>query len=146
MPDTIRIITAASGSRRRANPTLKSPEVIHVKICCDNTRDSGGSASSRHTATSDTANEPAIAAHAAAPAAALLIRRPKLAFSRNPANGNSGMRSSITRNHEDAKTRTCRSLVGAFVLSWPSFLPFQLREHVRVERLAVPEQPDDDGE
>src|SRR5438046_381148 len=99
------------------------------------TRASGACASRIRTAASDAANDPAIAAHAMAPDKALLRRRPRPAFSRNPRNGKSGIRRSMQCNHEDTKTRKRKSSS-----------PFQLREHVGVERLAVTEQCDDDRE
>src|SRR5437867_1851878 len=131
MPDTTRIMTDDNGSSRSENGTVRSPDAIHVNTGWLTTRDAASSRRSPQTIASDTANAPAIAAQATAPAAALLIRRPKLAFSRNPTNGRSGIRRSIKRNHEDTKRA-------------PSFSPFQLGEHVGVERLPVTEERDDD--
>src|SRR5882757_2379589 len=125
MPDTTRIITVESGSRRSAKATLKSPDVIHENTCCTMARDSGARARSRQTAARDTTKEPSIAAQATAPAAALLMRRPKLAFSRKPRNGRSGISSNMGRR---------------------AVSPFELRKRVGVERLAMPEQADDNGE
>src|SRR5258707_195559 len=114
-------------------------------------RDSAGCWTSCHTAASDSANEPAIAPHATAPDAALLRRRPRLAFTRKPSNGRSGISRSITkmqpRRHEDTKTNTKkpRGLLRAFVLSWSrQASPFQAREGVWIERLLVAEQGDHD--
>ena len=79
-------------------------------------RDSGGSAErAARPATSDTANEPAIAAQATAPDAALPSRRPRLAFSRKPRNGKQrNQQQHVKRNHEDTKTRSRKVF---FVLS-----------------------------
>src|ERR1700730_14519652 len=88
-------------------------------------RDGGGRPTSLQTATTATPNDAIIEPQARAPAAALLTRRPRKAFSRNPANGNSGIRTSISARFP---------------------LPFQRRERVRVERLAMPEETDHDGE
>src|SRR5580765_2240916 len=115
-------MTADSGSTRRANATVKSPDEIHVKTRWTIARASGSSAASRHTTTAETRNDPSIAAQATAPAAALLRRRPKLAFTRKPMNGSSGISKSIR----------C--------------LPFECREGVGVQRFLVPEQRDDDCE
>src|SRR6266851_7350421 len=110
IPVTTRIITADSGSSRSVKPAVKSPDEIQVNTRPTIARESGGSATSRHTASSDTANEPAIAPHAMAPAAALLTRRPKPAFTRKPRSGRSGINSSITkmqpRKHEARKKDT----------------------------------------
>src|SRR5690349_8496352 len=119
MPVTTRIITADSGSRRSAKAALKSPEVIQVNSCWTMARASGSMPTSPHTAASETANEPAIAAQASAPETGLLRRRPKLALTRNPRNGSSGISSSTS-------------------------LPFQLREHVGVQRFPLAEQRDHD--
>src|SRR5438067_6211939 len=122
IPETTRIISDESGSRRRVNGTLKSPDAIQLKNGCVMTRASGSSRTSVQTAATDTTNDPAIAAQAADPAKGLLIRRPKLAFSRKPRNGNSGIRRSIKCNHEDTKTRkNQQSLLRDFVFSWLSF-------------------------
>ena len=101
MPVTTRIMTAESGSTRRVNATVKSPDEIHVKTRWTIARASGSSAASRHTAAAETRNDPIIAAQATAPAAALLRRRPKLAFTRKPRNGRSGMtKASDSRGHK----------------------------------------------
>src|SRR3954462_2707248 len=134
MPVMTRIITADNGSRRSVKSALKSPEVIQVKTWFTIARASGSSWTRRTTDSSDTAKEPIIAPQATAPAAALDTRRPKLALTRNPRNGRSGISSSIERTprrHEGTKT---------------SQLPFQARKRFRVQRLAVPEQRDDDRE
>src|SRR5580765_6455195 len=114
-----RIITDDRGSSRSVNAAVKSPEAIQVKTWFAIARDSWSRPTSRQTATSDTRNDPIIAPQATAPAAALLTRLPKLAFSRKPRNGSSGMR-----------------------ISKPS--PFQAREGVGVQRFLVTEQADHD--
>src|SRR5476649_1136216 len=121
MPVITRIITDASGSSRRVNAAVKSPDAIQVKTVFEMARDSAGRATSCQTMVSDTRSDPNIVPHATAPAAALLTRLPRLAFSRKPRNGSSGMRISI------------RS-------------PFQARERIRVERFLVAEQADHDRE
>src|SRR5215831_13838240 len=95
IPVTTRIITADSGSRRSVNDALKSPEVIHEKTGWVMTRDSGGSATSRQTAATDTMKDRRIEPHATAPAAALLMRLPRLALMTKPINGRSGIRRSM---------------------------------------------------
>ena len=95
MPVTTRIINADSGSSRSVKFTLKSPEVIQVKIGWAIERDSGARATSSATARADTANDASMAPHAIAPATRVLTRRPKLALSRKPTNGRSGISSSI---------------------------------------------------
>src|SRR4051794_40699157 len=145
MPVMTRIITADNGSRRSVKSALKSPEVIQVKTWFTIARASGSSWTRRTTDSSDTAKEPIIALQATAPAAALDTRRPKLALTRNPRNGRSGISSSIertARRHEGTKTsQFVRCVLRTFVSSW---LPFQARKRFRVQRLAVPEQRDDD--
>src|SRR5712692_7778503 len=142
IPVTTRIITDDSGSSRSVNPAVKSPDEIQVNTCPTIARESGGSATSRHTASSDTTKDPAIAPHATAPAAALLTRRPKLAFTRKPRSGRSGISSSIT------KMRQPIFLCGLCALrvptSWRS--PFEEHERFRVQRFAVAKQADDDRE
>src|SRR3954469_22293967 len=129
MPAMIRIITDASGSRRSVSPTEKSPELIQVNARRSMTRLSGSRLTRRATAAAEIANESSIAPQAITPAAVFVTRRPSPAFSRKPANGRSGISSSMA-----ARTERTRSL------------PFQARERVRVERLAVTEQPDHDRE
>src|SRR5689334_19756286 len=132
MPVMTRIITADNGSRRSVTSARKSPDAIQVKAWLTIARASGSSWTSRATASSDTANEPIIAPQATAPAAAFDTRRPRLALTRKPRNGRSGISSSIgrtPRRHEDAKR-----------------LPLQAREGFGVQRLAVTEQGDDDRE
>src|SRR5438874_7893780 len=97
MPVTTRIITADNGSTRSVKLAVKSPDVIHVKIGFAIARDSGSMPTSRTTAASETANDPSIAPHATAPDAALLRRRPTLAFTRKPRNGRSGISSNMSR-------------------------------------------------
>src|SRR4051812_10869148 len=144
MPVITRIMIADSGSSASANAAVKSPEVIQVNTCWLIVRASGSSATRHQTIASDTTKAPAIAAHASAPEAALLRRRPKVTFSRNPMNGSSGISRSIKCNHEGTKTRRRSTLLRVLVFSWPSFLPFQLRERIGVERFPIPEQRDDD--
>src|SRR5580704_8384233 len=81
---------------------------------------SGGNVNSLATAAADTANDSSMAPHATTPAAAFVRRRPKPAFSRKPMNGRSGISSSMS--------------------------PLQRCERVGVQRLAVAEQPDHDGQ
>src|ERR1035437_854929 len=118
IPVTTRIITAESGSSRSVKVTAKSPELIQVNTCWAMARASAGNAISLKTETSDTRNDAIIAPHAIAPEAGLLTRRPKLAFSRNPTSGRSGISSSMRAS------------------------PLQRRKRIGVERLAVTEQPD----
>ncbi len=90
-------MTEDSGSRRSAKGIERSgPDVIHVNTRWTTSRLSGSSATSLTTAATETANDSTMAPHAMTPAAALLRRRPKLAFSRKPTSGKSGIRSSIT--------------------------------------------------
>src|SRR5262245_5630006 len=95
IPVTIRIMTAESGSRRRATGAVKSPDAIQVNTGVTIDRDSGGSVMSPQTATNEIAKDAIIAAQATAPDAPLLTRRPKLALTRNPASGKSGTRTTI---------------------------------------------------
>src|SRR4051812_45280027 len=134
MPVMTRIITDESGSSRSVNAAVKSPDLIHVNTGLTIARESGGMPTSRHTPASETAKEPSIAPQATAPAAALLTRLPRLAFSRNPRNGSSAMSRSISGPR-------------AFVPSWSmQGSPFQARERVGVQRLAVTEEADHDRE
>src|SRR5689334_22496438 len=116
MPVTITIITADSGSRRSESGAVKSPELIQSNTVWTIARASGSGPTRRDAAASETANEPAIAAQATAPETALLNRRPKLALTRKPTNGNSGISSSI-----GGTTPTIRLQEDE--------LPFQLGEH-----------------
>ncbi len=89
--------------------------MIQAKTCCTIARDSGGSPISRHTTAADTANEASIDPQAMAPAALLLIRRPRKAFSRKPASGKSGISSSMSGrrcNHENAEDTREDALLG----------------------------------
>src|SRR4051812_29957729 len=122
MPVITRIITDASGSSRSVRPTDRSPDVIQVNACCAISRSSAGMPTRRATAATDTANDTMIDPHAIAPETPLATRRPKLAFRRKPTSGNSGMRSSITSS------------------------PFQARERIGVQRLAMAEEADHDGQ
>src|SRR5579864_4441802 len=142
IPVTTRIMTADNGSRRRVRPTLKSPDVIHVNACWTMERSSGASAISRQSAAPDVRNAAMIAAHARPPEAPLLSRRPKLALTRKPTKGKSGIRSSIDPLRAVVPSWPAR----AFVPSWPPCSPFQRRKGIGVERLAVPEQADHDRE
>src|SRR5262249_55416760 len=91
IPVTTRIITADSGSSRNASATEKSPEVSHVNARWTRTRLSGSIPTSLTTAATEMANDISMAPHAIAPAALLLRRRPKLAFSTKPMSGRSGI-------------------------------------------------------
>src|SRR5262249_45080351 len=104
MPVTTRIITADSGSSRNVRPTLKSPDVIQVNSVSVRLRASGANETRRATAAADTRNDTIIAPHATAPAAPLLMRRPKLALIRKPTNGRSGISSSMTTVANDRET------------------------------------------
>src|SRR5258706_6383117 len=149
MPVITRIITDDSGSSRSVKAAVKSPDVIQVNAWLAIARDSCGRPTSCHTAASDTTNDPTIAPHATAPAAALLTRRPKLAVSRKPRNGSRGMRISMRlgpQRHQDTKTNTKKNdLLCVLVSSWSrSPSPFQARERIGVERFPVAEQADHD--
>src|ERR1043165_5781698 len=102
-------------------------------------------------------NEPIIAPHATAPETPLLTRRPRLAFTRKPSSGRSGISNSIgnpPRKRENTKPN--EFLFRALVLSWPMSAaprsrpvgsnrrasPFQTHERIRVQRLLVPKQAD----
>src|SRR4051812_49406441 len=152
MPVMTRIITDASGSRRSVNPAVKSPDAIHVNTWLTIARDSCAMPSRRHTESSDTTNDPPIAAQATAPDTGLLRRRPRKALTRNPRNGSSGISSNMSRRGnakraKHAKITFAMALCGVRGLCVPRFsLPFQRRERIRVERLFVAEKPDDDGE
>src|SRR6476660_3521869 len=130
IPVTTRIMTADSGSSRSVKPTFKSPDVIHAYIDWTSARPSGGRAASCQTSTIDIPNDASIAAHATAPAAALLMRRPQPAFTRKPRNGSSGIR--INMSGEPRANRTHEGVS-----------PFQTRKPVGVQRFAVAEQADD---
>src|SRR4051812_17780808 len=119
IPVMTRIISDDNGSSRSVKAAWNSPERIHENTVCTMTRDSGGSATRRHTATSDTANETSIAAQATPPETAFDSLRPRPAFTRKPDSGRSGIRSSTD-------------------------LPLQRREGFGIERLSMTEQPDDD--
>ena len=71
--------------------------MIQSNTGCTIARDSGGRPTSRQTTAADTANEASIDPQATAPAALLLIRRPRQAFSRKPTNGKRGISSSIAK-------------------------------------------------
>src|SRR5205807_8224010 len=69
-------------------------------------------------------NDAIITPHATAPAAAFVSRRPRLALTRNPRNGRSGISSNMRLKS----------------------LPLECCERIGVERFLVPEQPDDNRE
>src|SRR6185295_6113671 len=150
MPVTTRIITDDSGSSRSVKAAVKSPDVIQVNASLAIARDSSGNPTSCHAETSETRNEPTIAPQATAPAAALLTRLPKLAFSRKPTNGSSGISSSIDTRTKKKPRSTLRSprtysLCGLCGLGGKTTAsPFQAREGVGVQRFPVPEQADHD--
>src|SRR4051812_608570 len=123
MPVTTRSIKAESGSTRSEKSALKAPDVIQVKTVWTIARDSSGRPASWTTDTSATANEATIAATATRPDTDFESRRPAAALIRNPMNGKSGISSSMV-----------------------AALPLQRREGVRIERLAMPEQRDHDGQ
>src|SRR5512135_230392 len=120
MPVMTRIITDDSGSSLSVSATERSPEVIQLNACCAIARSSAGRPTSRATAATDTANDRMMAPHAIVPATPLLRRRPRLAFSTKPASGNSGISSRSS--------------------------PLQAREGVWIERLAMAEETNHDGE
>src|SRR5215471_2945301 len=121
MPVMIRIITAASGSRRSSNGMFSRPDASHeyTTSLIDRTPLTGSTCSIRQTAAADQPNDSAIAPTATAAEAVLDKRRPNVALTTNPASGRSGIR-----------------------YSTPS--PFERRERVRVQRFLVPEERDDD--
>src|SRR5256885_9954812 len=121
MPVMTRIITDARGSSSSVRSIENASDLIQLNPVWAIARSSAGSPTRRTTAATDTANDRTIAPQAIAPATPLLTRRPKLALSRNPTSGNSGISSSM------------RS-------------PLQTRERVGIERLAMAEQADHDGE
>src|SRR5438552_2396732 len=145
MPVTTKIIKAESGSTVNESGTRKSPDANQVNTCWETTVSPDVTIGSavQH----DSANETSIAPHATAPEAGLPMRRPRLAFTRNPMNGNNGINPSICvppRRHEDTKNS------GLFLVSSDCFgsscLPFEARERVRVQRLPMPEQRDHNRE
>src|SRR5262245_29127 len=145
MPVTTRIITVARGSRRNEKLTLKSPDAIQLYPSL--TIALSGAAITRAAATRETMNAAIIAPQATAPAVRLLTRRPRLAFTRKPTNGSRGISSSMRRaqpgNAKTAKTaQTDHSLRGLRPLPPLTFSPFERREHVGVQRLALAEQRD----
>ncbi len=119
MPVMTRIITADSGSRRSVKPASNSPDEIHENTCWTMNRASSGSPTSRMTATTDTTNDAAIAPTAIAPDTGFDKRRPKLALSRKPTSGRSGISSSIRSRStaEIAKTAESLGLSASFVTS-----------------------------
>ena len=92
MPVTTRIINAASGSTRSANGTSSSPDLSHVKTVCSTTAPPEKTGHAEATATR---KAPIIAAHARPPDRDLDRRLPRKALIAKPANGNSGISSSI---------------------------------------------------
>src|SRR5919106_3428083 len=121
MPVTTRIITAASGSSRNARSSEKSPEVIHVKRRSSITRASASMPNKRHTAITETAKDASSARHAMPPEIVFERRFPSAALTMNPTSGNAGI-SDSTRS------------------------PLERRKRFRIERLAVPEEADDERE
>src|SRR5262245_61840583 len=81
----------------------------------------GSMESRRQTRAAEIPNARPIAAVAMAPETPFDRRLPNVAFSRNPANGRRGISASKTS-------------------------PFERRERIRAERLAMPEERDDDGQ
>src|SRR4051812_40549855 len=122
MPVTTRIITLDSGSSRSVNGASNSPEEIQLNTRWTSSRDAGSRPTSDTTAASATTKDATIAPTATAPAAVLVSRRPRLALTRKPRNGSSGISSSMR----------------------VSASPFERPEHLGVERFVVPEQRDDD--
>src|SRR2546426_11741108 len=104
-----------------------------------------------HERPAETRKDAMIAPHATAPADRLLMRLPKPAFTRKPTNGSNGIRTSMTDQNDRRRTRGTRraGLLREFceLRVHPWFCsPFERREHVRVQRFAVAEQADDDGQ
>src|SRR5579872_4045621 len=141
MPVMTRIITDDNGSSRSAKAAVKSPDAIHVKTGSTIARDSGGIPISFATSTSDTRNDNRIEPHATAPAAPLPMRRPKLALTRKPSSGRSGMRRSISGR---APAETRRAFSPRAPRSPCPRSPFERRKRFGVQRFLVPEQRDDD--
>src|SRR3954451_22214501 len=94
-------------------------------------------------AATETPNAPTIARHATPPDTDFGSRRPRPALIRKPRNGSSGISSSIQqqpsgsgiRNSEPGGSRIPRS-------AYRSPSPFQQRERVRTQRLAMAEERD----
>src|SRR5437867_2226284 len=120
IPVTTRIIKADKGSTRSVKLTLKAPDVIQLKTRWLTRRDSGGSAARFHAVTTAMRNDASTEPQAIVPAAALPTRRPRPAVSRKPTNGRSGIRRSTS--------------------------PLERRERIGIERFAMTEEGDDDGE
>src|SRR5207248_10985261 len=105
---------------------------------------------SRPTDAIDTRNDAIIAPHAVPPETPLLRRRPTLAFTRNPTNGTSAISSSMTKRrrskaeHADKNclAERCERCVHTFSVA----SPFERRPGVGVQRLAMPEERDHDGQ
>src|SRR6478672_11248103 len=111
MPVMTRIISADSGSTRRAKGIWRSPEAIQVKTVCW----SQPTLRSASAATSEMPNAAIIARHATAPEIAFGNRRPMVALMRKPTKGSSKISDSTGS-------------------------PFEQRERVRAQRLFVPEE------
>ena len=149
-----RIITDDSGSRRSVRPTEKSPEVIQVNTRCAMSRFSGSRLTRRATAAAEIANDSSIAPHAIAPAAVFVETAAEAGVQQEAGEREERDQQQhvndrqTTLNAEIAEIaehnsspRSLRSLRCNVVVIC---LPFQARERVRVERLAVAEQPDHD--
>src|SRR5687768_14215338 len=121
MPVTTRIISAASGSRENVRSMTRSPEAIHVYAVCWTSRASGGSAASCHTTIAETTKDAIMTRQARPPDTGFGSRRPIAALTRKPRKGNSG-------------------------ISGSTVSPLQRGERFRVQRLAMPEERDDDGQ
>src|SRR3954464_12816864 len=119
IPVITRIMRDDSGSRYSSNGIWRSPDGSQVKTDWRNACAPAACCRSRN-ATSETTNAAMIARQATPPEIDLARRRPSVALNRNPANGRSGISSSMS--------------------------PLQGRERIRAERLAVPEQGDDQGQ
>src|SRR5688572_7224624 len=128
MPVMTSSITADSGSSRKATSTEKSPAAIQVYSVSCTARSDGAMPARFQTLVAATANDATIASDASPPDTALPSRLPSVALTRKPRNGKRGMRASIT---------------AASPHSSQHFSPFERREGVGVERLAVPEERDD---
>ena len=132
---TIRIITAASGSRRSVNAALKSPDVIQVKTCCVMTRGFGLAAPSEPPDGDERHGERAGHRRAG--------HRPGRGLADSPAEAGVQQEAEERqeRDQQQHQMRPRRETKHRHVSELMLMSsPFQLREHVRVERLAVAEQ------
>src|SRR5688572_12334190 len=102
-------------------------------------RDSGAMPISCHTTIADTTNEATIASDASPPETPFGRRRPEVALMTKPTSGKSGISASTT-GVPRSKGKGQRSKARARIS------PFQRREGVGVERFAVTEERNHDGQ